>query len=185
MDGRHRRPWSPATESGVQADSSVAHLVVASPMASERNHRRPSRVRPVMTRLLGLVLPLFVAGCTASPSGASMSPSAAAPPSSSGPAVSDCGSFTLRQGEDMPESAATCFLDAHRAKRAARLERTAPSVEGYPVRDEYVADGTGLIAVTMDMSQDPYGGFRIVRKVCSGAAATATGSLTFTGCKIR
>jgi hypothetical protein len=85
----------------------------------------------------------------------------------------------------MPHSALTCFLDANQAKRTARLERTAPSAEGRPVRDEYRTDDTGLIAVTIDMSQDPYGGFRIERKVCSGVAATKTGSLTFTGCKLK
>jgi hypothetical protein len=138
-------------------------------------------------RLAAMALPLFVAGCTASPPAAPMSPSAAAssaPAPSSGSAVLDCGSFTLRQGADMPDSAVTCFLGAHLAKRAVRLERTAPSVEGYPVREEYVTDDTGLIAVTIDMSQDPYGGFRIERKVCSEAAATATGYLTFAGCAL-
>jgi hypothetical protein len=85
----------------------------------------------------------------------------------------------------MPDPAVTCFLEAHRAKRAARLERTAPSVEGRPVREEYVTDGTGPIAVTVDMSQDPYGGNRIERKVCSGAAAAATGNLTFAGCTLK
>jgi hypothetical protein len=84
----------------------------------------------------------------------------------------------------MPDSAVTCFLEAHLAKRAVRLERTAPSVEGYPVREEYVTDDTGLIAVTIDMSQDPYGGFRLERKVCRGAAATGTGYLAFAGCKL-
>jgi hypothetical protein len=96
--------------------------------------------------------------------------------------LSDCGSFSLRQGEDMPDPAVTCFLEAHRAKRVAQLERTAPSVEGHPVREEYVTDGTGLVAVTIDMGQDPYGGNRIERKICSGVAATATGELTFAGC---
>jgi hypothetical protein len=140
-----------------------------------------------MMRLAGLVLPLFVVGCAAAPSAAPMSSSGAvpssAPASSSGSAVLDCGSFTLRQGEDMPDSAVMCFLEAQRAKRAVRLERTAPSTEGYPVREEYVTDDTGLIAVTIDMSRDPYGGFRIVRKACSEAAATDTGYLSFTGCK--
>jgi hypothetical protein len=74
------------------------------------------------------------------------------------------------------------LLEAHRAKRAARLERTAPSVEGHPVREEYVADATGWITVTIDMSQDPYGGNRIERRICSGVAAAATGNLTFAGC---
>jgi hypothetical protein len=143
----------------------------------------------VVMRLVVVVFLLMISGCTASPSAAPMSSSAtapsSAPASSSGPAVSDCGSFTLRQGEEMLESPVTCFLDAHRAKRAARLERTAPSVEGYPVREEYVTDHTGLIAVTIDMSQDPYGGFRIERKTCSGVAVTATGYLTFASCKPR
>jgi|tagenome__1003787_1003787.scaffolds.fasta_scaffold20069412_1 hypothetical protein len=85
----------------------------------------------------------------------------------------------------MPSSAVTCFLEAHRAKRPARLERTAPSVEGYPVREDYVMNDTGLITVTIDMSRDPYGGNRIERKVCSGVAATAAGDLTFVGCKQR
>lgn len=85
----------------------------------------------------------------------------------------------------MPESPVTCFLDAHRAKRAARLERTAPSVEGYPVREEYVTDHTGLIGVTIDMSQDPYGGYRIERKICSGVAAAENGRLDFVRCKLR
>jgi hypothetical protein len=84
----------------------------------------------------------------------------------------------------MPDSAVMCFLEAHLAKRAVRLERIAPSVEGYPVREEYVTDDTGLIAVTIDMSQDPYGGFRLERKVCRGAAVTATGYLAFAGCKL-
>jgi hypothetical protein len=53
------------------------------------------------------------------------------------------------------------------------------------VLDEYVTDDTSLIAVTTDMSQDPYGGFRIEHQVCSGVAATATGSLAFTGCRPR
>ena len=84
----------------------------------------------------------------------------------------------------MPASAITCFIEAHRAKRTARLERTAPSVEGYPVRQQYVTDTTGRIAVTIDMSQDPYGGYRIDRRVCSGVAATATGYLTVTDCTL-
>lgn len=142
----------------------------------------------VVMRLVGVVLLLVVAGC-ASPSAAPMSSSAPAAPSSapasSGPAVADCGSFTLRQGEEMPESPVTCFLDAHRAKRAARLERTAPSVEGYPMREEYVTDDTGLIGVTIDMSQDPYGGFRIERKICSGVTVAVNGYLDFVRCKLR
>jgi hypothetical protein len=98
--------------------------------------------------------------------------------------VAGCGSFTLRPGEEMPESAVTCFLDAHRAKRAARLERTAPSVEGHRVREEYVTDHTGLIEVTIDMSQDPYGGFRIERKICAGVTVGAHGYLDFVRCKL-
>ncbi|RZU49362.1 hypothetical protein EV385_1112 [Krasilnikovia cinnamomea] len=143
----------------------------------------------VVMRLVGVVLLLVVAGCAAPPSAGPVSPSAATPSLSPAlspePAVSDCGSFTLRQGEEMPEPPVTCFLDAHRAKRAARLERTAPSTEGNPVREEYVTDDSGLIAVTIDMSQDPYGGFRIDRKVCTEVAATATRSLAFEGCKLR
>jgi hypothetical protein len=144
----------------------------------------------VVMRLVGVVLLLLVAGCGASPSAAPTSSSAAVAPSSapasfSGPAVADCGSFTLHPGEEMPESPVTCFVDAHRAKRAARLERTAPSVEGYRVREEYVTDHTGLIGVTIDMSQDPYGGFRIERKICAGVAVVAPGYLDFVRCKLR
>jgi hypothetical protein len=139
--------------------------------------------------LWGVVLLLLVVGCTASPPAAPRTnfapPPSLAPSSSSGPALAECGSFTLRQGEDLPNSAVTCFLEAHHANRAARLERTPPSVEGRPVREEYLTDDTGLIAVTTDMSQDPYGGNRIERRVCSGVAATATGYLTFAGCKPR
>jgi hypothetical protein len=147
----------------------------------------------VMMRL-GVVVPLLlIAGCAGSPPAA---PSAAAgagsPPAvpsavatALAPAVSDCGSITLRQGERMPEAPVTCFLDAHHAKRAARLERTAPSVEGHPVREEYVADDTGSIAVTFDMSKDPYGGYRIERQVCSEVRATEAGFLAVAGCKIR
>ena len=139
-----------------------------------------------MMRLVGVVLPLLVAGCTVSPSAVPMPASAAAPSSApaspSGPAVLDCGSFTLRQGEDMPKSALRCFLEAYRAKRAARLEQIAPSVEGYPVREEYITNDAGSIAVTIDSSQDPYGGLLIERQVCSGVAVTAIGRLTFAGC---
>jgi hypothetical protein len=65
---------------------------------------------------------------------------------------------------------------------AARADRALG--RGLSGAEEYVTDDTGLIAVTIDMSRDPYGGFRLERKVCRGAAATATGYLAFAGCKL-
>jgi hypothetical protein len=160
--------------------------------AEESPAREPPAAEPhptVMMRLRGAVLLLLVVGCAASTPAArrttSAPPSSLARSSSSGPALFDCGSFTLSQGEDLPDSAVTCFLAAHAANRAARLERTAPTVEGRPVREEYVTDDTALIAVTVDMSQDPYSGNRIERKVCSRVAAIATGHLAFAGCTLR
>lgn len=85
-------------------------------------------------------------------------------------------------GEDIPDAAVACFVAAHQAKRAARLERTTPSTEGYPVREHYATDDAGLIAVTIDMSQDPYGGYRIEHRTCSRVETTTRGRLDFAGC---
>jgi hypothetical protein len=91
----------------------------------------------------------------------------------------DCGSFTLRQGEDLPIFGDDVLPPGASCESGGTAGADRTFRRGRPVPQENVTDDTGLIAVTVDISQDPYGGNRIERKVCSRVAVAATGGLAF------
>ena len=130
-------------------------------------------VRIVGVVLAGLAGLAGVAGCTGraaptpSSSGAqSPGPATTAPTTVS--AVTDCGAFELSQGERLPAAAVACLRAAIRDRRPARLEQTAPTVEGDPIHLTYVSDPDGRVAVTTDARQDRYGSGTIERATCTG-----------------
>ena len=86
----------------------------------------------------------------------------------------DCGTFTLGQGEGLPGSAVRCFIDAVRAGQAADLKVTRPTIEGDPIPMSLHANPDGQILVINDSRQDRFGNQVVTRYVCTlGPSATA------------
>ncbi|MGY0004584.1 DUF4362 domain-containing protein [Micromonospora sp. I033] len=128
--------------------------------------RRPAAV---------LALFLALAGCATREPATRDAPAPAAPPAASptplvlrtaGP--TECGSWTLPQGGELPAAATGCFGDAVRERRAARLRVTAPSVEGDPITTDHLVRADGRVEVTVDARRDRFGSGRIERLVCAG-----------------
>ena len=116
-----------------------------------------------MKRILGSVLAgLTLAAC----SGPDDSPRAAASPAAA--AVTDCGTFVLNQGEEVPESAVRCLAEAVRAGAPARLKATGPTTEGDPLPITYTASTDGSVEVLTDSRQDKFGVRTITREICTG-----------------
>jgi hypothetical protein len=106
-----------------------------------------------------------------------------ASPATSSPTITttECGTYVLGQGEDLPQAAVACFLNAVAAGRPARLAETRPTIEGDPIHSGYVADGTGAVQVTVDSRQDRFGERGVFRKTCTGPIAYP-GLIGFTHC---
>jgi hypothetical protein len=118
-----------------------------------------------MKRILGSVLAgLTLAAC----SGPDNSPRAAASPAATAVVVTDCGTFVLNQGEEVPESAVRCLAEAVRAGTPARLKATRPTTEGDPLPITYTAGTDGSVAVLTDSRQDKFGVRTITREICTG-----------------
>lgn len=82
-------------------------------------------------------------------------------------AVADCGTFTLDQGEEMPDAAARCLVDAAAAHRPARLHVTSPTVEGDPIPTTYVARADGRVDLITDTRLDKFGARGITLSTCA------------------
>ncbi|XVV08923.1 DUF4362 domain-containing protein [Actinoplanes sp. CA-131856] len=95
--------------------------------------------------------------------------------------VTDCGTFTLDQGETLPQDAGLCLLTASREGRIARLSVTAPTVEGDPIVTVYATRPDGGVEVVEDTRADAYGAQEITREVCTGPSAGDHG-FHFTNC---
>jgi hypothetical protein len=99
----------------------------------------------------------------------------------SGPAVVDCGSFFLDQGEAVPDDAARCLIAAATNRTPARLLETKPTVEGDPIPITYVTETDGTVRVTTDATQDQFGPGGIAEKICTGPRF-ANGVFSFARC---
>ncbi|MFF5083916.1 DUF4362 domain-containing protein [Actinoplanes sp. NPDC000266] len=95
--------------------------------------------------------------------------------------VTDCGTFTLDQGERVPEDAGLCLLTASKEGRVAQLEVTAPTVEGDPIITVYATRPDGGIEVVEDTRQDEFGAKEVTREICTGPIIDENG-LHFTAC---
>ncbi len=119
-------------------------------------------VRVVRSVLVSLAL--LLAGCGQS---AGATPGMSAVPEVSSSVDVNCGTFTLGQGEMLPESVVRCFIDAVRAGRSADLKVTRPTIEGDPIPASFHADANGQIVVIVDSRQDSFGSQIITRYVCA------------------
>lgn len=90
----------------------------------------------------------------------------------------DCGTFDLKQGEQLPESAARCLVGAD---RTTRLRVTRRTTEGDPVMVAYLAYGDGRVQVVTDSRQDAFGEKAVKTSTCTGPAVTADG-VDFASC---
>ncbi|MBB2949223.1 hypothetical protein FB565_009028 [Actinoplanes lutulentus] len=94
----------------------------------------------------------------------------------------DCGTFDLDQGEDVPEDAATCLLDAFTAQRVVTMKATFPTTEGDPIPVTYTTRADGRIDVTTDSRADGLGTPIIERETCSALTWDERDGLRTDGC---
>jgi hypothetical protein len=97
-------------------------------------------------------------------------PRAATVPSASA-VMTDCGTFTLSQGDRVPDSAARCLVEAVRARHPARLKVTRPSTEGEPIPVTYTAGADGHVEVVTDSRQARFGTQEVTRSTCTEPVA--------------
>jgi uncharacterized protein DUF4362 len=88
-------------------------------------------------------------------------------PASAAPAVADCGTFTMKQGERFPGDGARCLIEATQAGRPALLRVTRPTVEGDPIHFTYEARD-GRVEVVTDSREDGFGAKEVVSHACTG-----------------
>ncbi|WP_433290732.1 DUF4362 domain-containing protein [Actinoplanes sp. CA-030573] len=144
-----------------------------------------------MTRAVRLIFAVAVlAGCAhsgttqagpAATAGAPAGAVSAGAVSAGAPADTDCGTFTLDQGQEFPRDAARCLVGAANDNRGAYLRVTRPSTEGDPIPMTYRAMADGRVEVVTDTRQDQFGPQRITRELCSAPAVTDAG-IEFAGC---
>jgi hypothetical protein len=132
-----------------------------------------------MTRLVRLLLACSaLAACTGPHgSGPELPPPPGSPPSR---ATTDCGTFTLSQGEEFPAAAAQCLISAAKQGLPARLVVTRPTVEGDPIPETYTARD-GRVEVVTDTRQDGFGAKRITYQTCTGPQLMK-GGIIFASC---
>lgn len=121
---------------------------------------------------IGTVAIVLLAGCGAA--GTNGAPAAA-------PAVTDCGTFTIGQGDTVPAAARDCLITATQAREPARLKVTWPTVEGDPIPELYEADSTGRVHVTSDTRSDRFGPKAVTTRVCADVTVVQE-RLTFGRC---
>lgn len=121
-----------------------------------------------------LALPLALGACDSSgPETAAAPPAGSATPAPKhitvvAPELSDCGTWTIAQGEQLASEAADCLVEAVEQRQRARLIVTAPSVEGAPVLNSYLVHADGRVTVTIDSSRDPNSSTTLVWQNCVG-----------------
>lgn len=116
-------------------------------------------------RLVGVALVSFALVATSGPD--PRSEGAAVRAGTSSAAVTDCGTFNLSQGEELPDSAIRCFEETAQARHRARLEETRLTVEDDPIPVTYIADAGGRVEVITDSRQDTFG-----RQIVNAGPAT-------------
>jgi hypothetical protein len=139
----------------------------------------------------GQTAPHLISTSPSTPSPSAADPDAAGPsaagPSASGPsatAVIDCGTFSFGLSpQGLPGSAITCFVNAVRADRRARLQVTRSTTEGDPIPVTYLTDQDDVaeVRVETDSRQDNFGTQTVTRQTCSGMTA-GSGRLAFKHC---
>ena len=131
-----------------------------------------------------LALPLALGACEAT------GPETATPPAGSptarsdagvAPDLTDCGTWTVGQGDRLAAQAADCLRDATRDRRPARLVVTFPTTEGDPITTSYLVRADGRVEVTTDSRRDRFGSGRIERQTCQGLRPDASRPV-FTDC---
>jgi hypothetical protein len=129
-----------------------------------------------VVRLVLVSVALVLAGCGQV---ARAAPVGSAAPEVRSAADVDCGTFTLGQGERLPESVVRCFIDAVGAGSSADLKVTRPTIEGDPIPMSFHADPDGQILVITDSRQDRFGNQVVTHAVCyldpSATAERASG----------
>jgi len=121
-------------------------------------------------RMLGPVLASMALAACGGPAASPQVPPAGTAQSSA--AATDCGTFSLSQGDSLPDSAVQCLVSAVDAKRPAQLTATSPSVEGGPIPVTYSAGTDGSVEVIIDYRQDNFGNKIRTRMTCTGPALT-------------
>ncbi|MDY7087318.1 MAG: DUF4362 domain-containing protein [Actinomycetota bacterium] len=95
--------------------------------------------------------------------------------------VTDCGTFTLAQGEQLPDQAARCFADEAGAGHRALLKVTRPTVEGAPIHVTYTSGDDGRTEVVTDSRADNFGPKEVTTEDCQGPEPGPYG-IEFTSC---
>ncbi|PWU58701.1 hypothetical protein DLE60_20320 [Micromonospora globispora] len=121
-----------------------------------------------------LALPLALGACDANGPETAAAPPAGSPTPAPkhitvvAPELTDCGTWTVAQGEQLESAAADCLVEAVERRERARLIVTAFSVEGAPVLNSYLVHADGRVTVTIDSSGDPAGAEGLVWQNCGG-----------------
>lgn len=117
--------------------------------------------------IVALAVALLLAGCAVqSTPAAGPTPPPSVPPV--GPGTRDCGTLTLRQGQELPANAVQCVIEAVGARQPARLVITLPTVEGDPITTSYAVAVDGRVEVTTDSRADRFGSGHLERRTCTG-----------------
>jgi hypothetical protein len=122
---------------------------------------------------------MMLAGC-----GAQQAPDPAAAPAAPSPSADadvDCGTFDLGQGEELPDHAGRCLVEAVQTKRAARLQVSEPTVEGDPIVSTYTAYRGGGVELVLDSRQDGFGPKAVTTQTCTAVSFSA-GRVEPSGC---
>ncbi|GIJ79108.1 hypothetical protein SAMN05443287_101557 [Micromonospora phaseoli] len=123
----------------------------------------------------------LLAGCAAQPTpaaGPTSSPSI--PPTAAG--TRDCGTLTLRQGQELPPDALQCVIEATETRQPAQLVVTLPTIEGDPITTSYSVTADGQVEVTTDARADRLGSGNVERQTCTGPTIQDGLRLSFATC---
>ena len=91
-----------------------------------------------------------------------------------------CGTFVVREPDDVPESARICFASAVRERRVVTLTVRMFTIEGDPLLLTYTSRTDGRVNVRHDASQDRFSDRSVTTRTCD--AGSDPGSLEFPDC---
>jgi hypothetical protein len=130
------------------------------------------------------MLSMLVAAMALAACGVPEEPSRATEETAGRSVPTDCGTFSLSQGDSVPTSAVECLIEAVHARRPARLTVTSPSVEGDPIPVTYIAGADdGRVEVITDLRQDRFSDGGRTRMICTEPIlAPARPTVTFARC---
>ncbi|GIF43522.1 hypothetical protein Axi01nite_78330 [Actinoplanes xinjiangensis] len=77
----------------------------------------------------------------------------------------------MSQGEELPESATRCLVEAVKTGYPAHLKATRLTTEGDPTPVTYAGGVDGRVEVVTDSRQDGFGTPGITRQICTGPVA--------------